>query len=227
MLQMETHVQHDCMDFAHEDFRRLREMAGVVDPYRETKVWQNSVVMDMLPVLEAEVKASGDPLLMATRLAIAGNAIDMGSNGQLTEQDVRLALERALEDPFHGDLEPFRAAMVKAETILYLADNAGEIALDPLLINQLLPRTFTLVVRGSPILNDATQDDAKRVGLDQIVQVIDNGSDAPGTILPDCRQELRNRFAAADLIIAKGQGNDESLSEEPGRSFFFSRRNVP
>ncbi|WP_181280101.1 ARMT1-like domain-containing protein [Aphanothece minutissima] len=109
----------------------------------------------------------------------------MGSNGQLTEQDVQLALERALEDPFHGDGEPFRA-----------------------------------VVRGSPILNDATQDDAKRVGLDQIVAVIDNGSDAPGTILQDCNQELRNRFAAADLIIAKGQGNDESLSEEPGQLFF-------
>jgi uncharacterized protein with ATP-grasp and redox domains len=200
--------------------RRLREMTGVVDPYRETKVWQNSVVMDMLPLLEAEVKASGDPLLMATRLAIAGNAIDMGSNGQLTEQDVHQAMERALMDPFHGDAEQFRAAVVKAETILYLADNAGEIALDRLLIDQLLPRTITLVVRGSPILNDATQEDAKWVGLDQIVQVIDNGSDAPGTILLDCSQDLRDRFAAADLIIAKGQGNYESLSDEPGQLFF-------
>ncbi|MCP9798804.1 DUF89 domain-containing protein [Cyanobium sp. Lug-B] len=165
--------------------RRPREMMNVVDPCRETKVWQNGVVMEKLPALEAAVEACGDPLLMAARLAIAGNAIDMGSNGQLTEQDEQLALERALEDPFHGDVEPFRA-----------------------------------VVRGSPILNDATQDDAKRVGLDRIVAVIDNGSDAPGTILPDCRQELRNRFAAADMIIAQGQGNDESLSEEPGQLFF-------
>jgi uncharacterized protein with ATP-grasp and redox domains len=192
----------------------------VIDPYRETKAWQNSVVMDMLPVLQAEVKASGDPLLMAARLAIAGNAIDMGSNGQLTEQDVRQALERALMDPFHGHVEQFRVAVVKAETILYLADNAGEIALDRLLIDQLLPRTITLVVRGSPILNDATQEDAKRVGLDRIVQVIDNGSDAPGTILLDCSQDLRDRFAAADLIIAKGQGNYESLSDKPGQLFF-------
>ena len=162
--------------------RRLREITGVVDPYRETKTWQNCVVMDMLPVLQAEVKVSGDPLLMATRLAIAGNAIDMGSNGQLTEQDVRQALERALMDPFHGDMEQFRAAVVKAE-------------------------------------NDATQADAKRVGLDRIVQVIDNGSNAPATILPDCSQDLRDRFADADLIIAKGEGNDESLSEEPGQLF--------
>jgi len=90
-------------------------MTGLVDPYRETKTWQNCVVMDMLPVLQAEVKVSGDPLLMATRLAIAGNAIDMGSNGQLTEQDVRQALERALMDPFHGEMEQIRADVIKAE----------------------------------------------------------------------------------------------------------------
>ncbi len=200
--------------------RRLREMTGVVEPYCETKTWQSCVVMDMRPVLQAEVKASGAPLLMATRLAIAGNAIDMGSNGQLTEQDVRQALDRALMDPFHGDMEQFRAAVVKAETILYLADIVGEIALDRLLIAQLLPRTIILVVRGSPIRNDATQEDAKRVGLDRIVQVIGNGSDAPATILPDCSQDLRDRFAAADLIGAKGQGNYESLSDEPGQLFF-------
>ena len=64
------------------------------------------------------------------------------------------------------------------------------------------------------------------MGLDRIVQVIDNGSDAPATILPDCSQDLRDRLAAADLIIAKGQGNDESLSDEPGHSLFYSSRNV-
>jgi uncharacterized protein with ATP-grasp and redox domains len=207
--------------------RRLREMTGVVDPYRETKAWQNRVAMDMLPALQAEVEACGDPLLMAARLAIAGNAIDMGSNGQLTEQDVRQALERALEDPFHGDAEQFRAAVAKAEKILYLADNAGEIAIDRLLIDQLLPRTITLVVRGSPVLNDATQEDAKRVGLDRMVEVIDNGSDAPGTILSDCSQDLRDRFAAADLIIAKGQGNYESLNDEPGQLFFLFKAKCP
>ncbi|MCP9787226.1 damage-control phosphatase ARMT1 family protein [Cyanobium sp. N5-Cardenillas] len=207
--------------------RRLREMTGVVDPYRESKAWQNRVAMDMVPALEAEVEACEDPLLMAARLAIAGNAIDMGSNGRLTEQDVRQALERALKDPFHGDVEQFRAAVSEAETILYLADNAGEIAIDRLLINQLLPRTITLVVRGFPVLNDATRVDAERVGLDRMVEVIDNGSDAPGTILSDCSQDLRERFAAADLIIAKGQGNYESLSDESGQLFFLFKAKCP
>ncbi|MEA5391252.1 ARMT1-like domain-containing protein [Cyanobium gracile UHCC 0139] len=200
--------------------RRLREMTGVNDPYRETKEWQNRVVMEMLPALQAEVMASGDPLLTATRLAIAGNAIDMGSNGQLTEQDVRQAVQKAQMDPFSGDVERFRGAVSQAETILYLADNAGEIAIDRLLVDQLLPRRIIVVVRGFHVLNDATRVDAERVGLDPVVEVIDNGSDAPGTILSDGSQELRERFSAADLIIAKGQGNYESLSDEPGNIFF-------
>jgi len=75
-------------------------------------------------------------------------------------------------------------------------------------------------VRGAPVLNDATLADARTVGLDQIVEVMDNGSDAPGTILTECNQDLRDRFETADLIIAKGQGNFETLSDAPGNIFF-------
>jgi damage-control phosphatase, subfamily I len=70
------------------------------------------------------------------------------------------------------------------------------------------------------VLNDATLADARAVELDEIVEVIDNGSDAPGTILADCSDEFQRRFEEADLIIAKGQGNFESLSDEPGDIFF-------
>ncbi len=103
---------------------------------------------------------------------------------------------------------------------MYLADNAGEIAFDRLLIEQILPERVTVVVRGAPVINDATPIDALTVGLDRVVAVIDNGSDAPGTILTDCNQELRDRFANADLIVAKGQGNFETLSNELGNIFF-------
>jgi uncharacterized protein with ATP-grasp and redox domains len=203
--------------------RRLREITGVTDPYRETKDWQNRVAMELLPTLRAKVEAAKDPLLMAARLAIAGNVIDMGVDGNLTEADVREALEQALKEPFFAEEERFRKAIAQAKSILYLADNAGEIALDSLLVEQLSPvspERVTLVVRGSPVLNDATRIDAQTVGLDKIVEVIDNGSDAPGTILGDCNQEFRQRFAKADLIIAKGQGNFETLSNELGNIFF-------
>ncbi|PAX52967.1 damage-control phosphatase ARMT1 family protein [Brunnivagina elsteri] len=200
--------------------RRLREITGVDDPYRDAKDWQNRIAMELIPALRAEIESANDPLLMATRLAIAGNVIDMGSNGNLTEADVRQALNQAMVEPFFGEQDRFRQAIAKAKSILYLADNAGEIAFDQLLVEQISPERVTFAVRGSPVINDATLADARTVGLDKIVKVIDNGSDAPGTILNDCRQEFRRRFADADLIIAKGQGNFETLSNEPGNIFF-------
>jgi uncharacterized protein with ATP-grasp and redox domains len=154
------------------------------------------------------------------RLAIAGNMMDMGVNASLTEADVRQTMKQALTAPFFGEMDKFRHAIAEAHSILYLADNAGEIAFDRLLVEQLLSKHVTVAVRGAPVINDATLIDAQTVGLDQIVEVIDNGSDAPGTILSDCGPEFRRRFAEADLIIAKGQGNFETLSGEAGNIFF-------
>lgn len=207
--------------------RRLREITGVDDPYREKKDRQNSLAMEMIPALRAEVEAAGDPLLMAARLAIAGNVIDLGINGDLAEADVRRAIGNALTEPFFGEMDRFREAVNQAQSILYLADNAGEIAFDRLLIEQLSPQRVTLAVRGAPVINDATRVDAQAVGLDQIVEVIDNGSDAPGTLLSDCHPDFRRRFADADLIIAKGQGNFETLSDAPGNLFFLFKVKCP
>jgi len=200
--------------------RRLRQITGVDDPYREAKDRHNCIAMKLIPALRIDVESASDPLLMAVRLAIAGNVIDMGINGNLAEVDVRQAVSQALSEPFLGEQERFCKALAKARSILFLADNAGEIAFDRLLIEQISPERVTLVVRGAPVINDATLVDARAVGLDEIVEVMDNGSDAPGTLLDDCSQEFRRRFAEADLIIAKGQGNFESLSHQSGNLFF-------
>lgn len=207
--------------------RRLREIAGVDDPYRETKDRQNFIALEMLPSLRSKIESASDPLLLAARLAIAGNVIDMGVNGNLTEADMLQAVNRALTEPLVGDYDEFRTAIAKAQSILYLADNAGEIAFDRLLIEKLLPERVTLVVRGAPVINDATLADAQAVGLDKIVEIIDNGSDAPGTILRDCSQEFQRRYSDADLIIAKGQGNFETLSNEPENIFFLFKVKCP
>jgi len=207
--------------------RRLRQITGVDDPYREAKDRHNSIAMKLIHTLRSDVESARDPLFMAVRLAIAGNVIDMGINGNLTEVDVRQAVSQALSEPFFGEEERFRGALAKARSVLFLADNAGEIAFDRLLIEQISPERVTLVVRGAPVINDATQIDARTVGLDKIVEVIDNGSDAPGTILDDCSLDFRRRFAEADLILAKGQGNFESLSHQPGNLFFLFKVKCP
>ena len=116
-------------------------------------------------------------------------------------------------------MDLFLQAVGEARSILYLADNAGEIAFDRLLIEQLTPKRITLAVRGAAVINDATLADAHAVGVDEVVEVIDNGSDAPGTILDDCSPDFRRRFADADVIIAKGQANYETKSEAGPRVF--------
>jgi uncharacterized protein with ATP-grasp and redox domains len=207
--------------------RRLREIVGREDPYRDAKRQQNRMAMSLLPELKAEIEAASDPLTMAVRIAIAGNVIDLGVNANVTEFNLRESLRQALTEPFVGERNGFHKAILEARRILYLADNAGEIAFDRLLIEQLPPGRVTVAVRGAPILNDATMADAWAVGLHEIVEVIDNGSDAPGTLLEDCSQEFKQRFAAADLILAKGQGNFETLCDESRNIFFLFKAKCP
>lgn len=207
--------------------RRLREIIGQDDPYRDAKEQQNRLALALLPELRNRIESADDQLIMALRLAIAGNVIDMGVNGKVTESSIYESISQALTEPFVGDENEFRNAVAKAQNILYLTDNAGEIAFDRLLIEQLSPARVTVAVRGGSIINDATMIDARAVGLHEIVEIIDNGSDAPGTLLYDCSQEFKRRFTEADLILAKGQGNFETLSDEPSNIFFLFKVKCP
>lgn len=201
--------------------RFIRETAGVEDPYLEIKNRFNKLVLGMYPKLKRQVESADDPLAVAVRLAIAGNIIDYGTNSEVSQDKVEHAIAESLSRPLDAQvLEELREAIDKSENILYLGDNAGEIVMDRLLVEQLPREKITFVVRGGPILNDALIEDAETVGLADIVSVITNGSDAPGTILEDCSEDFRRRFEDAGLIISKGQGNFETLSDV-GRGIFF------
>ncbi|HPR89712.1 MAG TPA: ARMT1-like domain-containing protein [bacterium] len=208
--------------------RELRRITGDVDPYLEAKAHFNHLAQGRLPFIRQLISKAPDPLLVAARIAIAGNIIDFGVDGALTEVKVDAALEEALTQPLEGQWEGLTRAFSEAKRILYIADNAGEILFDRLLIEQLHPmERVTLAVRGWPILNDATREDAAFAGLDRLVQVIDNGSDAPGTILAECSLEFVREFHRADLIIAKGQGNFETLSDVTAPIFFLFKAKCP
>jgi len=200
--------------------RRLRELMGTDDPYAHAKDRFTGLAMELLPELRTRVAGARDSLMTALRLAITGNVIDLGVNGALREEDVRQAVDRTLSEPLVGETAPFRRAIAQADSLLYLADNAGEICFDRLLIERLPTEKVTLAVRGGPVINDATLADARAAGLHEIVEVVDNGSDAPGTILDDCSADFRQRYDRADLVIAKGQGNFETLNEERKDIFF-------
>ena len=207
--------------------RRLRELTGNKDPYAEIKKRFNSMALEMLPQLRSRITAADDSFAAAVRLAITGNIIDFGPKSNVTEKDALNAIETALSDPLYGDMTDFREMVEKASSILYIGDNAGEIMFDRLLIEQLLPKRVTFAVRGAPVINDATYEDAEQAGLTALVEVIDSGSDAPGTILEDCSEEFLRHFHSATLIIAKGQGNFETLSEAEGNIVFLFKAKCP
>ena len=185
------------------------------------------MALDMLPELRARIAGAEDPFAAAVRLAITGNIIDFGPKGDTTEQDALDAIAHALSEPLYGDMHAFQDAVEQADGILYLADNAGEIVFDRVLIEEILPQRVTLAVRGAPVINDATIEDAEMAGLAELAEVIDNGSDAPGTILSDCSAAFQKRFHESDLIISKGQGNYETLSGEPAGIFFLLKAKCP
>ncbi len=207
--------------------RRLRELTGIADPYLDAKRRFNTLALSLMPAFRAQLGIAEDPFSFSVRLAIAGNIIDMGVNGNLSEAEVRRSMQQVLSEPFSGDVALFQSAVLAAKRILYLADNAGEIVFDRLLVEQLPAGRVTLAVRGGPILNDATLTDAAVAGIDQVAQVIDNGSDAPGTILSECSFDFRMAFSRADLIIAKGQGNYETLRHTAGNLFFLLKVKCP
>jgi len=208
--------------------RLIRRLIGDNDPYHRIKEQFNNLALNLYPELEKRVMESEDPFATAVRLAIAGNIIDFGVKTSLAESDVEKTIEQSLTSHFDDNqIYEFKDAVTQAEKILYLADNAGEIVLDRLLIEQLPVERVTVVVKAEPVINDATMEDAKTAGLTNIMEVIDNGSDAPGTILETCSQAFRDRFEEADLVIAKGQGNYETLSDVDKNIFFVLKAKCP
>lgn len=200
--------------------RRLRQIVGIDDPYRPAKDHQNQIALKMLPELQKKIDTAADPFDMAVKLAIAGNVIDLGVPGAIDESKISEGIKNCLSEPLTGNSKTLKKAAANARKILYLTDNAGEIAFDKLLVEKLGPSRVIVAVRGGPAINDATMPDARAVGMHEITRVIDNGSDAPGTLLHDCSPSFVKHFKEADIIISKGQGNYETLSDEPYNIFF-------
>lgn len=208
--------------------RRIRQLTENADPYRTWKQTHNQFALQLYDEMKAAIQNSANPLETAVRLAIAGNIIDLGVKTSISNGDISKTIRRSLTEPFNQTMiEQLRSDTEKAVDILYLTDNAGEIVFDRLLIEQLPAEKITVVVKGYPVINDATMTDAVETGLTDIVSVIDNGSDAPGAILETCSQAFVSRFQQADLIIAKGQGNYETLSESDKNIYFILKAKCP
>lgn len=204
--------------------RIVREETASTDPYRATKARSTREALALMPWMERMLADADDRLRTAARLSIAGNIIDARPGRQY---DLREEVARALgEPPTIDDGEALQAALDQADWVLILADNAGETVFDRLLI-QAIEAPVTYAVKGSPIANDATMEDARAAGVGKDAELIDTASDAPGTLLETCSETFRRAYDKAPLIIAKGQANYETLSEAGPRVFYLLQAKCP
>jgi len=209
---------------------RAHELLGETDPYDQAKKESNLAAMDLLPRLRARIAASPQPLYTACQVAAAGNIIDMGIN---PDYDIDASLREALANKFaKDDFAAFQMRLVSANRGMIIGDNSGEIAFDRLLVEQMRQAgaEVAYAVKGGPILNDATVEDAKQVGMAEVATIITNGNNFLGTVLDRCSPEFRRAFAEADLVLSKGQANYETLESVPEageRTFFLLRVKCP
>jgi len=202
----------------------LAQMTDISDPYQTIKQECTQRALRMYPDIKKRITAAPNRLEMAVRAAVAGNVIDFGVHAEF---DFDKDLEAVFTQEFAiNHLPEFSEAVKNARRIMYIGDNAGETVFDRILIEEMNKPTV-FVVREKPIINDATYQDAVEAGLDQVAEIISSGSDAPGNILSLCSEKFMHAYNNADLIISKGQGNYEALSEAGHPIFFLLKAKCP
>ncbi len=186
------------------------------DAYAEPKHKYDQFLLDREEKIYRDIAEACDSFLTGLKYAVTGNYIDFGAMSDVNEE--KLAELLAGHDDLsldEGEVLRLREDLSRAGKLVYITDNAGEIVLDKIFIRtikELWPSlAITVIVRGFPTLNDATKEDAEYVGLEDIAPVLSNGTDIPGTPLDEISREALDAIRQADLCIAKGQGNFESL----------------
>ena len=204
-------------------YEAIAHYLSVDDLYEEIKAQSSLMAKNFIPLCEEIITSSHDPLFSATKIAVAGNVIDLAS---VMMYDLKEELEKNHETPFAiDDFVALRQLLPDVKTLVYLADNVGEEIFDKLYI-QTLKKLFPSLdvyyfVRGKPIINDLTYQDALNSGMDEVSTIIDSGVPTPGLAMEFMNQNARDIFKSAQCIISKGMGNYECLGEVSGLPIFF------
>jgi uncharacterized protein with ATP-grasp and redox domains len=200
--------------------RLVKTLTGNKDPYAKKKLLSNQKALEILPQLKrmiAQETSDEARFRRACLCAIVGNIIEFDiPEHEFSFEDIARLVQQAQQDLVVDEVSKILEKAKRAEEILYLTDNAGEIAFDTLLVAELkrLGAHVTVAVKGKPIINDATLQDAKTVGMHEVADdLVSNGTDTVGLILKECSKRFLTLYKSADLVIAKGMGYAETLTE--------------
>lgn len=201
---------------AAQIMRVLNDELQLGDPYYRVKKEYNRFLLAMEDEILDMINAAADRLLTALKFAMVGNFIDFGAMDNVDVEELKDIIHKAPQQSVDREAyEGFIKDLANSKRVAYLVDNAGEIVMDKIfiqIIKEYYPDiTLEVIVRGQPIYNDATLTDAQEVGLCDLVRVVDNGTDIPGTQLSAINKKSKTIIDNAEMIIAKGQGNFESL----------------
>lgn len=216
-------------EIAQGVYRMISQVTGNKDPFKKEKNEANDSALALYPRMKKLVEESPDNLFTACKLALMGNSLDLAPDFKHGGIDVILEEVKSCKLAINH-YDRFLKSLNTSKILLYIGDNAGEIVFDRLLIEEIqksFPCDIYFAVRGKPVINDATREDAIQIGIDKVAKIISNGTDAPGTLLSRSSAEFLRLYYGADTIISKGQGNFETLEGERKNIFFFLRAKCP
>lgn len=220
MALMSNTEEKDCAPSLSVDIQKLYSSFWncPMEDFTEIKKEFNQLMLNMEISIEDKIRKSNDPLEKALLYARIGNYIDFAALSNVDQSTVITLLdEKSSEDLDEKEYKNFLHDLSSAKKLVYLTDNCGEVVLDKMAVKILKEQypnlDITVIVRGYPVVNDATMEDAEEIGLTDLVNVIGNGSNVGGTWIPGINSESRELLYNADLIIAKGQGNFETLND--------------
>ena len=230
--KLTLHVEALSENFSYNDtppeiasyvYEDLANIAQKKDLYAEVKKASTKKALSFKPLLEEKLKNSNNKLLTATKIAVAGNVIDLAA---AVEFDLEDELEKIFHTEFaHDDFEIFEKKIKSAKKILVIGDNVGEHIFDYMFIEILQKLALHVevfyMVRGTPIINDVTMSEAKEAGFDKLCNLVDSGVNTPGFAYSRATKYSQKLFDEVDLVISKGMGNYECLSPSHRKDICF------
>jgi hypothetical protein len=204
-------------------YEKMAQIANKTDLYDEVKALSTKKALSFIPILKEKLTLSGNKLLTATKIAVAGNVIDLAA---AVVFDLEEEFEKIFDTEFaYNDFDLLQEKLAYAKTVLVVGDNVGEHIFDYMFIEtlkELYPHVkYSYMVRGNPIINDVTLKEAKEAGFDELCELVDSGVNTPGFTYYRANRYSKELFDSVNLVISKGMGNYECMSPSHRKNICF------